>query len=261
MAYARDSKSRSRKGLRVRLPSPAPNTYYHHMSSSGRALLFDLDGVLSDTQSLHAEVESTVLARHGITIEPQEISRRFSGVKNEEWFSTLADEHGQPLDIQHAITEKWEEFLRQLPRRADAIPGGRELLLSGARHGWSIAVVSASRHTAVETILKLLGIDHYVQIIIGADDVRRGKPDPEGYLAAAEHLGVRPNRCIVIEDGLAGVCAAKAAGMHTLGLGPHARQDLQQQPDIITESLTTIVINDLEHLVDAASAETADLPK
>ncbi len=219
------------------------------MTSQSRALLFDLDGVLSDTQTLHAEVESVVLAQHGITIEPEEISRRFSGVKNEEWFRSLAEEKNQAIDVDQAINDKWAEYLRQLPTRAGAVYGGRELLIAGAKHGWRIGVVSASRHSAVVTVLQLLGVQELVSIIIGADDVKRGKPDPEGYLAAARHLNVVPANCIVIEDGLAGIHAAKNGGMWSVGLGPHVLQDPGIRPDIITESLSTVSIDDLAQLI------------
>jgi sugar-phosphatase len=93
------------------------------------------------------------------------------------------------------------------------VPGALEFVRAAARDGYRLAVVSGALRREVELVLREAGLGTYFNVIVAAEDVRACKPDPEGYLRAREQLGVLPEQCVVIEDSLPGLAAARAAGM------------------------------------------------
>jgi mannitol-1-/sugar-/sorbitol-6-phosphatase len=180
------------------------------------ALLFDLDGTLVDTEAHTDEAIDVVMARHGIkgfALPPTETRGR-------TW-AHVAEVIRARTQIKLPTAELSAELLAQwnaATADAKSIPGAPEALRAAAARKLKLAVVSSSPRTVIERFLQKLGVAELVEqrARIGGDDVRKGKPDPEGYLMAARVLGVEPDAALVFEDSRAGLVAARAAGMRSM---------------------------------------------
>ena len=182
------------------------------------AVIFDMDGVISDTQKLHAKVESELLLRYGVDLSPDEITRRYAGVKTREFFAELLDEKGLSYDIDVLIEEKWIKMREFTSAPVDCIEGALQLIKSLFDDGYLLAVASASNFDYVNSVLESLNVKDYFSCVVSGDMVKRGKPNPEIFLLAASRLGVNPESCVVIEDGISGMQAARDANMKCIGL-------------------------------------------
>ena len=185
-----------------------------------QAIIWDLDGVISDTQKLHARVESELLAELGFQITPEEITRRFSGRGLKEQFDTLLIPVGISYDYESARKSKWARMIA-LVDTVEPIDGSVELIRRCHSSRFRQAVGSASITPYIEKILHKLEIRDCFQAVVGRDMVKEGKPHPEIFLEAAKRLEYRlPKQCVVIEDGVAGMLAALHARMPCIGLVP-----------------------------------------
>ncbi|GAH29295.1 unnamed protein product [marine sediment metagenome] len=124
-----------------------------------------------------------------------------------------------------------------------------KLITSLEEQGFKMALASSAPIENIQLLNTGLGIDNYFQTIISDKDVTEGKPSPQGFLLAAQRLGVEPRNCVVIEDAVAGVTAAKRAGMHCLAItNTHPRRSLAEA-DLIVDTLEGVSINDIEGLL------------
>jgi HAD superfamily hydrolase (TIGR01509 family) len=117
-----------------------------------------------------------------------------------------------------------EARYRELIARAglEPLPGAAEWVRRLHDGGWKQAIASSAPRPNVDVMLRVLRLGAFIDAIVGAEDVRRGKPDPEVFLTAAARLGIRPDRCVVVEDAVAGIEAARRARMRSVGVGPAA---------------------------------------
>jgi len=189
-----------------------------------KAVIFDMDGVLSDTQKVHAKVESIVLKEIGIELDPTEITRKFAGVNDIEMFKSILKENGFSKKlVKRLLRRKREMLLMELKRGADLIPGVIKVLKFLRKRRIPIGVASSSERKIIEIVLCSTGVKKFVDVVVGGDEVEKGKPDPEIFIKACEKLNVEPSSCVVIEDGKAGIIAAKRARMLVIGFGSYAR--------------------------------------
>ena len=186
------------------------------MVHDAKAWIFDLDGTLFDTQGpFHAKAEATVLANHGIIMEPKEISRRFSGVHTLEVFRQLAPE----CDPQILLDEKWRRMKAiTILSPIRAIDRAPYLIHQLYNQGITMGIASASPIFWILMCLTSIHVAPYFECYTSVDEVEHGKPAPDVFLLAAERLKCAPKDCIAVEDGRAGVHAALAAGMQTYWL-------------------------------------------
>ncbi|MFC1732015.1 HAD family hydrolase [candidate division KSB1 bacterium] len=184
------------------------------------AVIFDMDGVISDTQKIHSKVESELLGRLGVIISPDEITRRFSGVQTSKFFKEIIGESGVECDIESLLKEKWEKMIDLARKDVDAIPHAFELINELSENRFKLAVASASKPDYVDAVLTNLGVKDRFQAIVSSDEVENGKPWPDVFLLAAEKISEAPENCLVIEDGISGMIAAKRANMKSVGLVP-----------------------------------------
>ena len=177
--------------------------------SEVRALIFDMDGVLIDTEPLFFQATVEAIAPHPMTQKDYE---RFIGTDGlEEW---LAETYGLPLDLidTHIIPAYFETLDNGLP----AFAGAEAVIEAAKARGLALAVASMSGHRSIELTLTSAGLRHYFPLVVSASDVGRGKPFPNIYLHTARVLGVPPETCLVIEDSVHGIEAAVAAGMRVI---------------------------------------------
>lgn len=211
-----------------------------------KGVIFDMDGVISDTQKFHAQVESSLLARFGIKLSPEEITNKYSGVRTRDFFEKLLCLQDEEYDIDALMAEKWNAMEKLSFRSVDAIPGAIDLIKKLHEAGYPMAVASASNLLFVDSVLNMLGIKDYFSAVISGDMVRKGKPDPESFLMAAPRIGVVPDECLVIEDGVSGMEAALAAGMKCIGLVSDVEGEYPTNN--LVKSLTEVDLDYLERI-------------
>ena len=180
------------------------------------AVIFDMDGVISDTQALAAQVESELLKKHHVDHPGQWYTERYAGTPHAVMFHELLPGLSQE-DILFLVEKTWTSLLEQVPNVLP-VPGIHHLLETLARKGYLLAVASTSKREYVDKVLSTLDVMPFFHAIVTGDEVAKGKPSPDIFLLAAKRLGVPPEHCTVIEDGAAGMKGAKAAGMRCIGL-------------------------------------------
>ena len=188
------------------------------------AIIFDMDGVISDTQKLHAQVEADLLSRFGVLITPEEVSRRFAGVRTKDFFGELLAAQDQIYDLDELMKEKWI-LMEKLASQVEAINGSIELIKHLHARKVPLAVASASNAAYVKKVLAELEISEMFTAIVSGDMVSKGKPDPESFLRAASELHVDPEHCLVVEDGRSGMEGARRAGMYCIALVNNIEED------------------------------------
>lgn len=208
------------------------------------AVVFDLDGVLANSEVWWHEVRDDLAAAHG---------RRLGAVDHEDcvglgsaaWSSLLAERLGLPLsaaEIQHAVVGALVARYRQRPAPMipGAIPAARALA-----DGRAVAIASGSHPAIIAAAMAALAIEDLVDVVVSADEVAVGKPAPDVYLLAARRLGVEPARAVAIEDSRNGVLAARSAGMRVV-LVPNARippaAGAREAADLVVDHLSELVL-------------------
>jgi HAD superfamily hydrolase (TIGR01509 family) len=178
-------------------------------------IIFDCDGVLVDSEIVSFEVEAEALAEQGIALTTRDLVGRFLGTSSAAMFALLEQEHGIRLPAGFS-QRTMQRCLAAFDERLRPIAGIADLLAGLAERR---CVASSSDPPRIRHCLGLAGILHHFEPhIFSATQVARGKPAPDLFLFAAERMGASPADCLVIEDSIAGVTAARAAGMTVLGL-------------------------------------------
>jgi beta-phosphoglucomutase family hydrolase len=199
------------------------------------AVLWDLDGVLVDTAPFHFQAWRELFSREGKELSEADFLRTF-GLRNE---AILRDILGEVSDERtEELAQTKEKLFRSAIRGAiKANPGVLELLERLRDRSKKMAIVSSAPRQNVEMVLESLKARPFFDVIIAEEDAPHGKPDPQGYLLAAERLGVEPERCVVIEDAPGGVEAAKRAGMRCIGLAAGRPPETLEDADLVVRSL------------------------
>lgn len=199
------------------------------MMNRSQAVLWDMDGTLVDSAEFHWWAWRDTMTNEGIPFTHEQFLASF-GQRNDSILGQLLGGKATPELIER-IGDTKEELYRKHVRQhgIKALPGASEWVHRLSHEGWKQAIASAAPRANVATILEVLRITDCFEAIVAAEDVHRGKPDPEVFLCAAAKLGVVSERCIVVEDADHGVEAARAAGMKCIGVsaaGKPLRADL-----------------------------------
>jgi HAD superfamily hydrolase (TIGR01509 family) len=209
-----------------------------------RAIIFDMDGVISDTQTLAANVESKILKRYGIDMSPGYLTATYAGTKHKYMYEKEFSSRKMNIDVDTVVDETWNEILSS-ENLITPIDGIYELITMLKKQDYKLAVASGSRKEFIKIVLKKLELTDTFNITASSDEVANGKPSPDLFLMVAKKLHVKPEECIVIEDGTNGMIAAKSAGMKCIGLVSDAGK---YPADITVKSLKDIDISLLHRL-------------
>jgi len=200
-----------------------------------RAVLWDLDGVLVDSAAFHFQAWRELFASLGREFSEADFRRTF-GLRND---AILRDLLGDlPLaEVERVGARKEALFRRAALGNIVALPGALSLLRLLRERRFKLALVSSTPHGNIDLILGSLGVEAAFDVIVGEEDVTRGKPDPEGFLLASKRLGVPPGECVVIEDAPAGVEAAKRGGMRCVGVSRDRPREALANADLVVVTL------------------------
>lgn len=211
-----------------------------------RAVLWDMDGTLVDSADYHWQAWRDTMAREGSAITHEQFLATF-GQRNDSILRQWLGEKITPESIQRIGDAKEELYRRHVRQKGIApLPGSLDWIQKLHEQGWEQAIASAAPRANIETILDVLHISQCFEAVVSADDVHRGKPDPEVFLVAATKLGVSPERCIVVEDALHGIEAARAAGMKSIGVSQNSRQ---LPADVVVSSLSLLNADTFDRLL------------
>ncbi|MBN1418397.1 MAG: HAD family phosphatase [Planctomycetes bacterium] len=178
-----------------------------------KGLIFDLDGVLVDSEPLHLRAAQETLGRFGGWVTEEE-NRAFIGKSEEDFWRAFAPRHGIGLSFQELLRLRIDRFLAILEAEGvSTLPGVGNAVGGAHARGVRLAVASSSPRILVEALLARAGLRPFFPVALAAEDVRAPKPDPEVFLLAASRLGLPPADLAVVEDSASGARAALAAGM------------------------------------------------
>ena len=217
------------------------------IASAVHALIFDFDGVLADTEELHCAAFQTAAASVGITLIRDDYFHRYLGLPDRDCLAALCAQVGRRLtaaEIEELFVRKRAAFAR-LSQDARLYPGVAETLRR-LHPDFMLAIASGAFRDEIEPILERAGVRHLFAALVGADDVRTGKPSPEPFLRALEAIRQRngatvaAEECMVIEDSPNGVQAARAAGMRCIAVTTHHDRAALAAADAIIDHVTQL---------------------
>ena len=179
-------------------------------------LLFDLDGTMADTDTLHFEAFNLLLGEFGRSVTLDAYKTTVMGGANALIMRTLFPE----LDTsRHAeLADRKESLFRSRSAHLEPLEGLRDLLAEAARHALPVGVVTNAPRANAEHMLRVLDLDHLLPTVVVGEEIARSKPDPLPYLTGLARLGCPADRVIAFEDSVAGVTAASAAGLYTVAI-------------------------------------------
>jgi beta-phosphoglucomutase len=222
-----------------------------------RAVIFDFDGVITDSEILHFRAFNAVLTPYGFQLTKPEYYKKYLGMSDADCFRALIAEGRLPIQepqIKNLGQQKTRVFEKLARTEGRIIEGVREFLDTLSAAKVPTAICSGALRAEIELILEEAGLRSYFDVIVSAEEVQRGKPDPEGFLLALEKLNeawpepIAPECCVVIEDSHWGLKAAQAAGMHAVAV-TNSYDAAQLKPaDRIVARLDELTMNDLQRI-------------
>jgi beta-phosphoglucomutase family hydrolase len=211
------------------------------------AVIWDMDGVIADTGPYHFKAWQDVFQKRGVNFTEEDFKRHF-GQRNDTIIRSTLGEGISPGEVDAIADEKEENYRQRIAQKVKALPGAIELISSLRERGVKMAIASSAPPENIQLVTRGLGIDDCFQSIVWGREVTEGKPSPQGFLLAAKKLGVAPENCVVLEDAVAGVAAAKRAGMKCVAVtNTHPEMSLMEA-DVVVDTLETISVSYLEGL-------------
>ena len=216
-------------------------------------VIFDFDGIIVDTEPLHFEAFRAVLDRQGITLTWEEYAGACMGLDDRGAFSHVLRERGMTLDgrrMRELVDSKEAVFQESIRKGVRPYPGAVPTITALRAAGLPLAICSGALRSDIVPILERLGIASCFPTIVAADDVRKGKPDPEPYALAYRRLSsAHPGRCsspansLAVEDTPAGIRSAKLAGLSVLALTNSFPREALEGADYVADSLENVRIS------------------
>lgn len=182
------------------------------------AAIFDMDGVLVDSGAHHRRAWRALLDELGARPAHSEFWRLTIGRPSEEAIPLLLGRAVSAAEARRLARRKRDLYVELARRGLEAVPGAAAFLSALSRHGVPMAVGTSASRFDCERLLDDLGLRRHFDVIVTADDVRLGKPDPEVYVQAARRMRAAPAACVVFEDSVVGIQAARSAGMRAIGI-------------------------------------------
>ncbi len=223
-----------------------------------RAVIFDFNGIIVDDEPIHFELFRTVLEEEGMALTKKDYYARYLGFDDRGAFSFAYRDHGRLLSDQELanLIGRKAVYYQQAIRNHVALFPGVKTLVAGLAQSVPLAVASGALRHEIETILTTVGLLQHFRAIVSAEDVERGKPEPDIFLTALDRLNahcskqdsIRPDECIVIEDSKEGVRGARRAGMQCLAVTNSHPADVLTEASATVNSLEAVELSFLQRL-------------
>lgn len=214
------------------------------------ALIFDMDGTLLDNNRYHLKAWRTFLGRHGVALSDEEYLTRVSGVNSAETIRRVLGKELSDQDVQRLQAEKESQYRSYITGHLEPVAGLTGFLDEMRKAGIPMGVATSAPEENIAFTLEGLGVADYFGVVTGADMVRRAKPDPEIFIVTARRLGVSPRACIIFEDSVSGLEAARAASMRIVALRTaHTTQELKGA-DLLIDDYRGLELPTLQKLLD-----------
>jgi HAD superfamily hydrolase (TIGR01509 family) len=221
------------------------------MSEKIRAVIFDMDGVLVDSEPLLNVAAIAMFKEKGLTAQPADFLP-FVGAGENRYIGGVAEKHHFSLDLPAAKQRTYEIYLDLVSSQLEAFPGAYDLVLACRQAGLVISVASSADRIKVFANLRKINLPpEFWDTVVVAEQVKHQKPAPDIFLSAAQNLNVKPAECVVIEDAVNGVRAAKAAGMRCVAVATTFPVERLQEADLVRNEISQVQLSDLApHLRD-----------
>jgi HAD superfamily hydrolase (TIGR01509 family) len=224
-----------------------------------RAMIFDCDGVIADSEPLHLAAFQKILSEEGITLTQEDYYQKYLAMDDKSCFESVLMAHGRTYDkriLKDLIIRKMAAYRQLSEQKLSLYPGVVDFVRK-AQGAYRLAIASGAFRGEIKFALEAAGLRSAFPVIVGAQDVRNGKPHPEALLLALRQINeqpprpsppIQPEECLVIEDSIHGVDAAHAAGMKCLAVTNSYPKEKLARADLIISSLEEMELKNLERL-------------
>jgi beta-phosphoglucomutase family hydrolase len=206
------------------------------------AIIFDMDGVLVDSEPFHVAIEKNQFRLNQVSISDEE-HHEYMGSTSDVMWKKIAERQTLKLSVEELVEQNKTESIRFFSELSEipVMPGLTDLLDKLQLKNYPLAVASSSFPEIIELILQKTGLKKYFQVIVSSEEAGKSKPEPDVFLLAAKKLGVKPENCLVIEDSANGIAAAHAAGMSCVAYqGSGAEPQTQKEADAIVQNFVQL---------------------
>ena len=216
------------------------------------AVIFDMDGVIIDSEPLHKQVVIDVLKEFGVHFSLKDVDR-FVGNTNKTLWTTLKDEYDLDVSVSELGRRQHEKNMEEFQSCPNILISGIEDLLQSLHESHhKTAIASSSNIEFIDEVVRKYRLEAFFNETVSGQEVKNGKPAPDIFIETAKRLGVAPDRCVVIEDSKNGVEAAKRAGMKVIGyLNPNSGNQDISRADTVVNSINLIDIELMNSLMKA----------
>ncbi len=210
-----------------------------------QAVIFDMDGVLTDSEPLINAAAIAMFAELGLAVRPEDFLP-FVGAGEDRYIGGVAEKHCFALDLPAAKRRAYEIYLQLVPTRLRAFAGAPELVRACRDAGMKVAVASSADRVKIVANLEQMGLPlpAWDAVVVG-EDVAVKKPAPDIFLCAATRLALLPSQCVVVEDAVNGIQAAKAAGMRCVAVAQTFSAEKLYQADLVRDTIAEVSVWDL----------------
>ena len=214
------------------------------------AFIFDMDGVIVDSEPLHMKAERQTLAPYGIVLSPQEL-QSYMGRSTRFLLENIIQHYDLDTTVGKLYPDHMKNLLRLYREEVELMPGVLALIDDLTKHDVTLALASSSDNDLISSVIDKFHIASSFTVVVSGEDVRRTKPYPDIFLEAVRRLDYYPCECVVIEDSNAGVRASKNAGIPCVGFrSPNSKNQDLSEASLIIDTLQAIDTQRLKHLVD-----------
>lgn len=214
-----------------------------------KAIIFDFDGVMFDSEPIHWEACNSVLIHVGFTIPYGDYLKRYVGLADAEMFPQILSDYGYniaPDEIRQLVKQKVKAYEHIIESSNDvkSVPGLAKFIEYVRQDVPALAICSASTRGEINAVISKIengDLKKYFEVLTTSEEVSAGKPDPEGYLKTAKKINVNPEQCLVIEDTKNGVLAAKNAKMKVVAITTTNKKDVLKDADLVVDSFQELM--------------------
>lgn len=209
------------------------------------AVIFDMDGVLVNSEPFYVEVEQQNFRALGLTVSEEE-HQTYQGTATDRMWQMIKEKHGieKPVEELVKMTNTMVTPYFSSLEKIEPMPGVEKLIKKLRKMKIPLALASSSYPDVIEIILKKTGLEKYFDVVVDSQTAGSSKPDPLIFLLTAKKLGVSPQKCLVIEDSTNGIAAAKSAGMYCIAFaGPGSELQDQTRADKIISDFREVLPN------------------